>query len=116
MKPSQMHTIYIPPISNTSIGAFVLFYCLFYVYVLKFSFYISSQVLKVQGKESRSLVLPRTSCKITEHLTTGSFTNTHLFFCLSYFINYAVVIIMILMMIIIIIISIRNASCGDTVL
>jgi hypothetical protein len=54
------------PISNTNTTASqaqtVLFCWLHYAYILTFSFYLSYQLLKLQWRESRRLVLSRTSC------------------------------------------------------
>jgi hypothetical protein len=48
--------------TNTATSQIVLLYWLHYTCMLKFSFYLSYQTLKLQWNESRLLVLPRTSC------------------------------------------------------
>jgi hypothetical protein len=64
-------------ISNTNAAAhqIVLFYWLHYVYILKFSFYFSYQILKLQWKESGQLVLLRSSCSIYECTVSLSVIN-----------------------------------------
>jgi hypothetical protein len=65
MPSVTISTVYplITPINNTNTAAseIVLFYWLHFAYILKLSFNLY-QILKLQWKERRQLVLPRTSC------------------------------------------------------
>jgi hypothetical protein len=63
LRPSQRRASYITPISNTSVASsqILFFNWIHCAYILKFSLSSSYQIDRLQGKEIRRLVFPRTS-------------------------------------------------------
>jgi hypothetical protein len=64
MPSETMSTVYLINHSshNTAASQIVLLYWLHYAYILKFYFCLLYQILRLQWKKRRWLVLPRTSC------------------------------------------------------